>query len=78
MVNRLLLDAHRFPALSARLVMVPTAGLLRWGTPVVPPGQLDPRKDRLGLYLWGTIVWHLLIVLGTVLLILGGRALLNF
>lgn len=58
--------------------MPPGASPSGWGTPVVPRRQLDPRKDRLGLYLWSTVVWHLLIVLGTVLLVVGGRALLSF
>lgn len=41
-------------------------------------GQDAPRHDRLGLYLWGTIVWLLLILLGTVLLVIGGDVLLAY
>lgn len=46
-----------------------------FGEPVVTRDELDPRQDRLGLYLWGTIVWHLLIVFGTAVLIVGGSML---
>lgn len=58
--------------------MLPATVLIQFGEPVVSLQELDPRNDRLGLYLWGTIVWHLLILLGTVLLVVAGRALLNF
>lgn len=47
-----------------------------FGEPVVSRRQLDPLEDHVGLYLWGTIVWHLLIVFGTAVLIVGGQVLL--
>lgn len=50
----------------------------QFGEPVVSRRELDPRNDRLGLYFWGTIVWHLFFLVGAILLIVGGRALLNF
>lgn len=40
-----------------------------FGESVVERRQLNPWNDRLGLYLWGTIGWHALIVVGTLLLV---------
>lgn len=45
------------------------------GKPVVARRQLNPREHHVGLYLWGTIVWHLLILLGTVTLLAVGPVL---
>lgn len=43
---------------------------------VVQREQLDPRQDELGLYLWGTVVWFVLLFVGTALLIYAGHTIL--
>jgi len=45
----------------------------RFGTPVIPRWQLDPRKDQLGLYLWGTVVWFLVLAISALALIYFGH-----
>lgn len=49
-----------------------------FGEPVVSRDQLDPRVSRLGLYLWSTFLWHLLILTGAIALIVGGRTVKAF
>lgn len=39
----------------------------------IQPEQLDPRRDKIGLYLWGTVVWFALIFLGALVLIVAGN-----
>lgn len=36
--------------------------------------QLDPRQDEIGLYLWGTIGWFVLLFLGAAILIFAGHS----
>lgn len=38
--------------------------------------QLDPRQDELGLYLWGTVVWFVLLFAGAALLIYAGNTMM--
>lgn len=57
--------------------MASIAFQIPFGEPVVPRWQLDPRQDRLGLYLWGTLLWHLLLLTGATILIVVGGAVLS-
>lgn len=36
--------------------------------------ELDPREDLIGLYVWGTVGWFVMLFIGTTILVFLGNA----